>query len=435
MKKTILKRIFLLCLLCLMGVVFLPFKAYAADSNQTSGEIVSTQSAKYTYKTMEKNMRALVSAYPDILKMRSLGKSFDERNIYEITVGNQAASRHIFVQASMHGREYMNSMLAMKQIEYLCKNYKSGSYEGKKYSELLNAVCIHMIPMTNPDGVSISQSGASAIRDEAKRKKVIAILERTGREAKYWKANGRGVDLNRNFPLEWENTNQWCKQPSTEGYMGPSPASEGETKILMNRVEEVRPKAVLAYHSTGSIIYWNFLQSGTLQKKCRSLYDLVRGMTGYRDAGTSKTGPSFGDWTCAGLKIPTLTIENGVNNCPLSISEWPSIWSKNKNLLPAVMMWTIKPDGTDFKEVEAMKRSISLSWKKVSCDGYQVKYSKNSNMSDATYLRVTDPAQLSLVIRELERKTEYYIRVRSCRKVNGRYFNSDWSPKMKVKTK
>ncbi len=311
--------------------------------------IVSTKTSKYTYKQMTKDIKELKQEYPELVTYRSLGKTADSRNIYEITVGNRNAKDQVIIQATMHAREYINSLLVMRQAESLCaNNYTESSYNGIKYSEFLDKVCFHIVPMVNPDGVTISQYGANGINNKKLRQNIINMCKKYGESKKSyytrWKANAKGVDLNKNYPQNWGSAAKSITKPCSEGYKGSSAGSEKESKIMMNLVQSVKPKTVISYHSTGSVIYWNFNQKGKLQKDCKSLFNVVKGLTGYVDAEPNlskkaKIGPSFGGWVCAKKKIPTLTIETGKNACPIQINEFKSIWNKHKNILPEIALW------------------------------------------------------------------------------------------------
>jgi g-D-glutamyl-meso-diaminopimelate peptidase len=314
--------------------------------NTSKTDIINIKKSKYTYTQMEKDIKALYKKYSEFLSYESLGKTYDNRKIYEVTLGNKNAKEHILIQSTIHGREYMNTLLVMRQIENYCMNYYTGTYNGKYYSELLDEVCIHIIPMMNPDGVTISQFGASGIKDATLRKKVESMQLRYGTYSK-WRANARGVDLNRNYPLNWSSTSQtWISTANSDGTKGSSAGSEKETKILMNRIKTLKPSTVISYHSAGSVIYWNFHQTGTLQKKFKSLFNTIKAETGYSAQAVGSLRSCFGDWVAEVQKIPTLTIETGhttsPSDCPLSISQFSALWKENKYILPALALWESK---------------------------------------------------------------------------------------------
>jgi protein MpaA len=56
--------------------------------------------------------------------------------------------------------------------------------------------------------------------------------------------NGRGVDLNRNFPSRWRPRGQ----PGTLEYSGPRPFSEPETRLAARLVEKLRPRVTIWLH-------------------------------------------------------------------------------------------------------------------------------------------------------------------------------------------
>lgn len=305
--------------------------------------IVSTSSSLYTYQAMVQDLKQLENKYGDRMSFSKVSSTYDNRNLYEVKLGNPDAKKHIFISASMHAREYMASLLTMKQLEYYCYYYYTGKYKGTYYSELFDKVCVHLIPMVNPDGISISQFGSKGIHNATLRRNVINICKKYGGgSANYyrtWKANARGVDLNRNFDVAWKQSANDVKHPANASYKGISAASEKETKALVQAINNANPKATINYHAMGSILYWYFGQKGTLLKDSKRLLNEVRSLTHYTPVGGtyhSYDAAGLGDWVSIKKKLPTVTIEIGRSPCPLKIREFPSIWSKNREIWAAV---------------------------------------------------------------------------------------------------
>ncbi len=314
-------------------------------------KIVKSDSVKYSYKRLCKDLKSLKAEYPYLMEYKSLGKTYDKRNIYEVIIGNKNAKRHITIQASMHAREYINSLLVMRQLESLCANYYTGRYKGKYYSELLDKTCLHIIPMVNPDGIEISINGPKGIKNKTLKNNIIKMCKKYGKGKKRfytrWKANARGVDLNRNYKEGWYRKKyKAVKKPTNAMYKGKSPESEKETKIMIKQFKSVKPKVVISYHSVGSIIYTNFGQSYSLNKKNQSLYKAVKVLTHYKRASCDKykfrAEPTYGGFVGHTNKTNTLTIETGRKEAPVKKKQFKRIWKENKYVLPAVMNWTIE---------------------------------------------------------------------------------------------
>ena len=306
---------------------------------------IATDSAMYTYEDMLRDLYALQAYYPQHMSVNELAKTYDERLILEAVIGNDNAPKHIVIQASIHGREYMNTLIAMRQIEELLAGYDTDVYNDVPYNELLNDVAFHIIPMSNPDGVTISQMGIDGINSSELKNNLESCrdydLQSGSDNSMYWarwKANARGVDLNRNFASGWDAF-QGASQPSFEKYKGTAPASEIETQVILDLAEQTNTICVISYHSAGNLIYWDYGSTGEIYEKHRALTEMVSHLTSYYMQSTvqsSTDAAGCSDYFILDKEISAITIENGGGQSPLSINEWPAIWNSNKDLLPAL---------------------------------------------------------------------------------------------------
>ena len=324
---------------------------YTNGNPMPEGDIVATDSVLYTYDMVMRDIYFLKQRYPDLCEIIKLGTTADGRDIIDVAVGSKTASKDVIIQYSMHAREYINTLLGMKQLEELLKGMQSGAeYNGIPYSTILQDVRLHIIPLMNPDGVTISQLGFDGINSETIRadlNKIWATDNEAGRGdvnlAAYtstWKANALGVDLNRNYDTLWEDAGVGgTTEPSSARYPGPFAHSENETVALLALEEAVNCSAQIAYHSEGDLIFWNYGVEGDLYAKDEQLAQVVAATTGYPLESTVTSNQSTSgcsDYFIRELGVPSITIETGTGDCPIGIDQWDGIWSRNAQVLPAV---------------------------------------------------------------------------------------------------
>ena len=314
----------------------------ALEKPENPDAIIDLSTALYSYQKMENDLQLLAGYYPQYMTLDTAGvTTADGRNLYVIYFGNQNASRQIFICAATHAREYMTAQLVMKQLEYYCAHYEDGSYNGTAYRDIFENTCFVIVPMVNPDGVSISQFGEEGLNREDLRQNLRAIyeLDKNGgyTDEAYdtyltrWKANGMGVDLNRNYSPGWESVTDRTA-PSSGLYKGTQPGSEAESQALMNIVDGLsNPLLAISYHSYGSLVYWQYGQAEPLWSKNHQLAAHVEALTTYYQAGYSNEA-GFSNW-CVNVKgIPSVTIETGLVPTPLPLDQFELLWSQNKEM-------------------------------------------------------------------------------------------------------
>ena len=224
---------------------------------------------------------------------RIIGKSVLHRKIYAVKVGR---GRPVgLVQYALHGREFVTARLA--PVHY---------YAGVKTGSLW------IIPLMNPDGALLSETGLSSVKSKNVKKRLLAL--NNGKEDfSLWKANARGVDLNVNFPAEWGKGTSNVFSPAPENYVGKKPFSEPETLALKRFTEKIHPDYTVSYHTKGEEIYWYFYQPIGACMRDKRLAQALSRSTGYALAHAKGSAGGYKDWCIQALHIPSFTVEAGAD--------------------------------------------------------------------------------------------------------------------------
>ena len=321
--------------------------AYLSEMPAEGTEIVSTADAVYSYEQMVKDLYFLTNRYPDIIRTNIAATTLDQRAVYEVLIGNPEGSMHVVVTYGMRGDEYITTLLAMRQLEYYCQERSKGNvYRNHNYKEIFADVCIHVLPMVNPDGVTLSQFGIESLRTKAAKDSVKACykydkaagLTDQSLEAYLltFGANASGVDISKNFPAGWDEYTGGAVQPSFEGYKGPSAGSEPETQAVMNAANDMT-KGIVIYRATGNVIYWDYGSEGTVHEEGQHLAESLATRSGY----PLTVLPKYDSTDAGGCAdyfiekgIPAVSLVVGEGTSPVDISAFPDIWTANLNILP-----------------------------------------------------------------------------------------------------
>lgn len=284
----------------------------------------------YTHEQMLADLQSLANLYPQLATVEILGQSEEGRDIPVLRLGDVNAGNSVLLHGAIHGREYITTWLLMALADYQLSQ------------GLPQDVCFHIIPMVNPDGVYISQTGAlndlqQTIYQQDKANKLTNLSQ--SKYAARWKANGLGVDLNRSFPAGWGNLNG-RKEASCELYPGAQPFEAVEVQLLRDYTLAYLFDATVSMHSTGSVIYYDYGKKEPVNALSKSLALAVRELTGYRLLGQSTVdGAGYKDWAIEELEIPSLTVEIGCQDAPVGRRELEGIFARCYDLLPVIARW------------------------------------------------------------------------------------------------
>ncbi|MEJ9229978.1 carboxypeptidase [Peribacillus butanolivorans] len=282
----------------------------------------------YSPRQMEKDLQEIQDQYK--FEVQKIGKTEKGKYIKAIKLGK--GKKSILLVGSHHGREWLSSILLMTMLKDYAAAYQAGKPIGGLPSGLLDEVSIWFIPMLNPDGVSIQQGDLSNLN----------FLEKAGvwRMNRYstnwsrWKANAKGIDLNRQYPIGWEEVLSDAKKPTYQFYKGEQPLEATEVKALADFTKKVDPTIAVSYHTSGREIFWHYKNKRENMARDYGIAKKTAELTGYELTFPEKeaVGSGFTDWFITEFKRPGMTIELSYlvdeTNPPFSV--FPEEWKRNR---------------------------------------------------------------------------------------------------------
>ena len=282
----------------------------------------------YTYEQLEKDLNTLKREYPEAISIQKIGLSELGRNIWAVKLGK--GKRGILLIGAHHGREWLTTMLLMTMMEKYATGYQQNETFGPYSTRIFDDIAIWFVPMLNPDGVEIQQKGLGGVPYKMQDN----IFEMNGYSPDFtkWKANGVGVDLNRQYPAGWREL-RGVPFPWYQFYKGTAPIQASEIKAITSLTMKVSPMIAVSYHSSGREIFWNF-QNGSQVQRDQYFAEKVSLLTGYKLGMPEENaiGAGFTDWFITTFHKPGMTIEicKLVEETSPPLSSFQEEWTRNK---------------------------------------------------------------------------------------------------------
>ena len=147
----------------------------------------------HNYTLLVNELHSLANRFPTISRLYSIGKSVEKRDLYVLEISDNPGMHELgepefkYV-ANMHGNEVVGREMVLLLAKLLLENYGHDT----NITDLVNRTRIHLLPTMNPDGWERSQPGDCD-----------SLVGRT---------NAHNVDLNRNFPDQFQTYEENAKQ-------------------------------------------------------------------------------------------------------------------------------------------------------------------------------------------------------------------------------
>lgn len=283
----------------------------------------------YDYKRLMEDTERLCEKYPFIDK-EVIGKSVMKKPIYCLKVGK--GEKKLFINCAHHGLEYLTSAFIMKFLEEYGKAIaENGEILCYDANELAENVSLYVVPMVNPDGVDIAINGLDITNPYHQK-----LISSVGIHSfnKVWQANARGVDINHNYNAAWRVVKP---EAGESRYSGPYSESEPETKAMVDFVRKMNFDILIAFHSQGKEIYYDF--DGMVAEKSLELAEKMARVSGYAVSIPQGTA-SFGgckDWFIKEFGKAGFTVEIGSGKNPLPEDMLDEIYDENSKIVLKAM--------------------------------------------------------------------------------------------------
>lgn len=289
-----------------------------------------------TAKNTQREIESLLRTYPFMRSERLATTAFG-RPISTLVVGN--GPRKVLYSAAFHANEWITTLILLTFARQWGEAIVSGGeIAGQNARELKDKVTIYMVPLVNPDGVDLV---TGAIPPDSPEYALATALSENYPNIPFpsgWKANLLGVDLNLQFPAGWMQAReikfmQGFTRPGPRDYVGRAPLDQVESRTMEGYTQAIDPALVLAFHSQGEEIYWQF--DDIFVPGARELGERLARVSGYALADTpyNSSFAGYKDWFIKTYRRPGYTVEVGRGENPLPIEQFPEIYQANLPLL------------------------------------------------------------------------------------------------------
>ena len=205
----------------------------------------------HTYAEMVAEIQAAQAAHPDIVAIRSIGKSYQHRDLWVAKVSDHVATDEaepeVMFDSLHHAREHLSLEQNLALLRWLTTGYGTDG----RITRIVNNREIWIVFAVNPDG---------------------AEYDLTGSPYRAWRKNRQpnagtsaiGTDLNRNYGYHWACCGGSSASKSAVTYHGSSAFSTPETRAIRDFMASRRIggrqqiKTAITFHTAGAQILWPY---------------------------------------------------------------------------------------------------------------------------------------------------------------------------------
>ncbi|MGN1400719.1 MAG: M14 family metallocarboxypeptidase [Bacillus sp. (in: firmicutes)] len=277
----------------------------------------------YRFVDLERDTQAILHLNVGV-KRNSIGRSVLGRDLYELTLGE--GERKVHMNASFHANEWITTIVLLQWFNTLLSRMETGEVRLTDFS-------LSMVPMVNPDGIELLSQGAKAAEGHYDVNK----MNQHRPDFCSWKANIRGVDLNKQFPAHWERYKGsiYCKESHYRDYPGEAALSEPEASAMYFLAKKAKFDRLIALHTQGEEFYWGY--GGCEPEEARTLASHFESVSCYKGIRHIDSDAGYRDWFIMAHGKPGFTLELGKGINPLPLSQLKEICNHTFPILDAAL--------------------------------------------------------------------------------------------------
>ncbi|XP_023031245.1 zinc carboxypeptidase [Drosophila willistoni] len=222
--------------------VFIPNVQKLIDDEQPLEERYNSDFNWKRYHNLEEIyawLDKILIDYANVTEGLVIGQSYEGRDIRAVKISHNTGKPAIFIESTIHAREWITVATATWFINELLTS------DNSQVRELAENYDWYVVPVLNVDGFVYTHTN-----------------NRLWRKTRQPNANSDciGTDGNRNFDAHWMENGGASDEPCEDRYAGSAPFSEPETKALSEFVASIKDdlSIYLAFHSYSQFLLYPY---------------------------------------------------------------------------------------------------------------------------------------------------------------------------------
>lgn len=282
------------------------FSPRLAEAEAHLADFPLRDSNYHNYAEMVADIQAVAAAHPSTVRLFSIGKSFQGRELWAARISNDAADNlsepGVLYVGMHHGREHISLEVVLGLLHLFAESTDPA------VQSLVNTRQIYIVFNLNPDGAEYDIAGDVYASWRKNRQPTPGT-------------NKIGTDLNRNYEYRWGGRGSSGK-PGSSTYRGPAPWSAPEAARLRDFVvAHSNIRTAISYHSYGSLILYPYgyttrnVPSDMVRLHRKAFVQIAAemqrtsGYTAQQSSDLYLTSGDFIDWMYGARRIFAFTFE------------------------------------------------------------------------------------------------------------------------------